>query len=586
MTDLAISALPPAALPLTGTEPGAIVQGGVAVQAPGSAIADLLGIPLAASGGSALMGFLQGGTGAVGRTAQSKLREFINVKDFGATGDGLTDDLAAIQAAIDYALTLLSATIYFPGGTYLVSATAVITHGKGINLIGDGPDHTIIRAGAYAAMATVGLWRSRITGIGFWCDGNTIGGAFELDGEGDGSFGSQGNVFTNCYFFGNYSSKYVFTLCRVAGGSGQGSENVWIGCFFAGTLRAVGAAAFMCNGQNALNNTIMASNFQSYITGLAIYGGNVDVLHTGFQSTYDYDQISNDGYDVDCSSGNVGDTLTMTGCRTESFKIYNGGGNYAHISNFGQQHGGTQSWGAHIWVLDQLVHGNTAAGNRKAYRCTVAGTSTGAEPVWPESGTVTDDGGVEWTQLDFNVFNNVNGTISNGQIQLGQFGGAKETYIEKVFVTRDDCFATGQFIANGEGPHFSDLRLGGVPPPVDANRPIKYGNNPGQTSTAINTVNFGPRTLVWTQGDGGATDDDISIGRGGGGASYKTQNWFELVGGLKLGEVVFDDIFYGPAPDEGVMVRVTDGTPLSDPLTGGGTGCNATYQQGRWFGFT
>ena len=44
----------------------------------------------------------------------------INVKDYGAKGDGITDDTAAIQKAID---NNLGKTIFFPHGTYIVSDT-------------------------------------------------------------------------------------------------------------------------------------------------------------------------------------------------------------------------------------------------------------------------------------------------------------------------------------------------------------------------------------------------------------------------------------------------------------------------------
>lgn len=57
---------------------------------------------LASSDGAELVGFQQSGTGAVARTADSKLREFVSVKDFGAVGDGITDDSDAINAFWQY----------------------------------------------------------------------------------------------------------------------------------------------------------------------------------------------------------------------------------------------------------------------------------------------------------------------------------------------------------------------------------------------------------------------------------------------------------------------------------------------------
>lgn len=57
-------------------------------------------------------------TGAINRPINEKLSDFVSVLDFGAVGDGTTDDTVAIQAALD-----ASATVYFPDGTYKVTDT-------------------------------------------------------------------------------------------------------------------------------------------------------------------------------------------------------------------------------------------------------------------------------------------------------------------------------------------------------------------------------------------------------------------------------------------------------------------------------
>ena len=102
------------------------------------------GLPFGTSDASDVR-FLQAGTGAVVRTSQDKMRETVSVKDFGAVGDGVTDDTAAIQAAIN-SLSLTGGSIYLPPGVYNISSKIVVGNGttttvstrNNVRLIGAG----------------------------------------------------------------------------------------------------------------------------------------------------------------------------------------------------------------------------------------------------------------------------------------------------------------------------------------------------------------------------------------------------------------------------------------------------------------
>ena len=111
---------------------------------------------LLAPSGSNSVGYLPAGTGAVASTVQTKLRESVSVKDFGAVGDGVTDDTTAIQAAID-AVAAVSFTgvgskiVFFPQGTYKITSTLLVA-GSHIILQGEGIVSSLIVN--YSASAT------------------------------------------------------------------------------------------------------------------------------------------------------------------------------------------------------------------------------------------------------------------------------------------------------------------------------------------------------------------------------------------------------------------------------------------------
>ena len=85
--------------------------------------------------------------GATLQSVQTKLEQYISVKDFGAVGDGVTDDTAAIQAAED-ACAVSGQALLFPAGTYRCNSG--ITK-KSVNWIGEGKYDTKL---AYYGSAT------------------------------------------------------------------------------------------------------------------------------------------------------------------------------------------------------------------------------------------------------------------------------------------------------------------------------------------------------------------------------------------------------------------------------------------------
>lgn len=95
--------------------------------------------------------YSQGGTGSTTRTVGARLQDSVSVKDFGAVGDGATDDTVAIQAALDNGAG--NHAVHLPAGTYMVSATIFIPSNTYFS--GDGKSSVIKMVGTEGRNTTV-----------------------------------------------------------------------------------------------------------------------------------------------------------------------------------------------------------------------------------------------------------------------------------------------------------------------------------------------------------------------------------------------------------------------------------------------
>ena len=113
------------------------------------------------------------------RNMPTRLKDIINVKDWGAIADGVTDDTAAIQAAIDFAYNTVTVgkgcIVFFPAGTYRIGTPPLRLNpptvaGKRIKLIGVGRDVTILR-GTYST-GNYPTGNQQIGAVGFLLQSN------------------------------------------------------------------------------------------------------------------------------------------------------------------------------------------------------------------------------------------------------------------------------------------------------------------------------------------------------------------------------------------------------------------------------
>lgn len=202
------------ATPIATTAANTAIDDHVALADPHTQYAR--GAQLAASSGSSLIGFLQSGTGAVSRTLQTRGREVITVTDFGAVGDGTTDDTAAIAAAITAAS---GKTLVFPDPSVAYKVTSGFTIPTNTKLVGKNKRTTKILKAFNGDLFTLG-------------ESATLSDLY-IDGNGPNGFTGRGILIT-----GTDGHQEVIN-CRIHNFKGfcvdytdlsAGSQSIFVNC--------------------------------------------------------------------------------------------------------------------------------------------------------------------------------------------------------------------------------------------------------------------------------------------------------------------------------------------------------------------
>jgi hypothetical protein len=220
------------------------------------------------------------GTGAVARSAASKFGDTVSVKDFGAVGDGTTDDTVAINAAL-----AAHASVYLPVGTY--RTTAPITLNANNILFGAGITSVIKNTTASSVIRSVTPTGARIYHVGggnFKIEGNTSGivaGSVGLDMQ-NVTYASWTDVWINyvetgirhgngyASFYNDYFTCTITSCTTGVDNSTLGNENR----FTALRIDAVTGT----KDQDNTSNTYLACAVEQFSTGHQITGSTAQSI--------------------------------------------------------------------------------------------------------------------------------------------------------------------------------------------------------------------------------------------------------------------------------------------------------------------
>jgi Pectate lyase superfamily protein len=240
------------------------------------------------------------------------MTELLDVRSFGAVGDGVTDDTAAIQATLDAAYGAsghgidyhFSRVVIIPAGIYRTTAPLTICNTWGARVVGAGMSSTIIRneTDDSIVISTNGVGYSTFEHMRLEAPPGGVG--FDYNWDGGGAVGSQMVTFYKIMFSGIGGRGAPAFGCKVGYGGWQCDTSSWIDCCFGGDV------GLSISNLNAISHRVVGGNFQGCRVGIHVPAGAIqEITGVGFQESAEWDiRIS----------GGAGDATHISGVSTES----------------------------------------------------------------------------------------------------------------------------------------------------------------------------------------------------------------------------------------------------------------------------
>lgn len=108
------------------------------------------------------------------RSVESKLDDFVSVKDYGAVGDGVTDDYATFLACLSAVNAAGGGTVYVPAGTYMLGTPLQMREYNNVHIVGAGMGATVLTRNANFSAASLRFYlgeNNSIHNLTLDCDG-------------------------------------------------------------------------------------------------------------------------------------------------------------------------------------------------------------------------------------------------------------------------------------------------------------------------------------------------------------------------------------------------------------------------------